>query len=94
MKIVPIREVGSGRTGTLTTSYKNIVEKIGKPNVTDMDDPDKVKASWGFKDEETGAEGFIWCYKYYGKPESCKSWSTDGDATLLKTLFGDAFETN
>ena len=87
MKIRPIKETGSSRTGTLNTSYSNIVAKLGEPNVTDMDDEDKVPASWGFQDEETGRKGFIWAYKYYGNLHGCRSWSADGDASLLKELF-------
>jgi len=52
-----------------------------------MDDADKVKASWGFKDSQ-GREGFIWSYKHYGKKETCKEWSVSGDKELLKELFG------
>jgi hypothetical protein len=92
MKITPIRETGSSRTGTLKADYKTIVEQVGEPNVTDMDDEDKVKASWGFKDEDTKKEGFIWCYHFYGNPENCDSWSTDGDETLLFRLFGEKFK--
>lgn len=93
MKIRPIKETGSSRTGTLNTSYSNIVAKLGEPNVTDMDDEDKVKASWGFKDKDSGKVAFIWCYKFYGNPEDCKSWSTDGNDTLLFRLFGPDFTT-
>jgi len=93
MKILPIRETGSGREGTLDNiSYAEIVEKIGKPNVTDMDDPDKVKASWGFKVGKK--KGFIWCYKHYGALKNCKTWSTDGDESLLKEIFGDKYLTD
>ena len=91
MKIVPIRETGDSRTGTLNADYNTIVKQVGEPNVTDMDDEDKVKASWGFKDKDTGKEGFIWSYRFYGSPEDCKSWSTDGDEVLMYKLFGTRF---
>lgn len=87
-KLTPIRETGGSRTGTLhDISYKKIVEKVGEPNVSDIDDPDKVKASWGFQDE-TGRKGFIWSYKYYGPIEECDYWSADGDADLMSEIFG------
>lgn len=86
MKLKPIRETGSSKTGGLGMTYKEIVEKVGEPNVTDMDDADKVKASWGFEDEK-GRKGFIWCYKHYGKPETCEMWSLDGDMNLLSEIF-------
>lgn len=88
LKLTPISECGGSRQGTLSASYKEIVEKIFKPNATKLDDPDKVKASWGFQDE-SGRKGFIWCYKHYGKKETCKEWSIDGDKNLLTELFGD-----
>lgn len=91
MKIVPIKETGGSRTGILNTDYDTIVKQVGKPNVTDMDDEVKVKASWGFKDEDSGKTGFIWCYKFYGNPEDCDYWSTDGDKDLLSKLFGPNF---
>jgi hypothetical protein len=86
--VQPIREVGGINTGTLYASYIEIVEKVGEPNVTDMDDAGRVKASWGFKDVQ-GRKGFIWCYKYYGPLNYCTEWSVDGDMDLLKELFGN-----
>jgi len=85
IKIIPIREIGGSREGTLEASYDDIVDKIGPPNVTDLDDANKVKASWGFKDEK-GRKGFIWCYKWYGNIYYCKSWSISG-TDLLNDLF-------
>ena len=88
MKVKPISKVGSSRTGGLSATYKEIVEKIFEPNVTELDDPDKVRASWGFEDEK-GRKAFIWCYKHYGKKKDCTHWSVDGDMSLLIDLFGD-----
>lgn len=87
MKIEGIREVGGSRQGTLGASYEEIVAVLGEPNCTDLDDEYKVKASWGFKDADTGREGFIWCYRFWGEPEQCTSWSIDGDKSLLGELF-------
>lgn len=86
MKIKPIRECGGGHHGSLNVSYDTIVAVLGEPNCTDLDDPEKVRASWGFEDER-GRQGFIWCYKYYGPLEACTRWSTDGDMGLLDELF-------
>lgn len=90
--IVQIRETGFSRTGTLHATYDEIVKAVGEPNVTDIDDPDKVKASWGFgRQNNPGSKGFIWCYNYYGNVKYCKSWSADGDPELLTELFGSKF---
>ena len=43
MKIVPIRETGASRTGTLNTDYNTIVKQIGEPNVTDLDNDSKTE---------------------------------------------------
>ena len=87
MTIIPIREVGSACMGHLSATYEEIVSVLSLPNVTDLDDPDKVKASWGFQDE-TGRKGFIWCYKQ-DDPIKCTNWSVDGDPDLelIEELF-------
>jgi len=87
LNLTPIRETGDSRNGTLHATYKEIVAKVGEPNVTDMDDQEKVKASWGFQDDK-GNKGFIWCYKWYGLLYTCKEWSIDG-FSLVKEIFGD-----
>jgi hypothetical protein len=85
MKLTPIREIGGGRKMTLNATYDQIVAVLGEPNVTDMYDPDKVKASWGFEDE-IGRTGFVWCYHHI-EPRLCKNWSVDGNMHLLRDLF-------
>ena len=70
-------------------NYKQIVAKVFKPNVTDLDDDSKVKASWGIIDEK-GRKAFIWSYKFYGNIKNCNSFSICGDFDLLKEIFGDA----
>lgn len=83
----PIEEVGDGRLTSVKGTYSEIQSLIGfAPNATHLDDPDKVLASWGFADD-SGRKGFIWCYKV--SPDSCSSWSADGDLDLLKEVFGD-----
>ena len=83
----PIRQTGSSRKFTVYATYKEICDLVGPPNVTDMDDPVKVKASWGFMDESTERMGFIWCYKV-SNPKKCDMWSADGYESLLRELFG------
>lgn len=87
LKVTPIRKTGGSKTGTLSASYDEIVAKVGLPNATDIDDPDKVAASWGFQDAE-GRKAFIWSYKV---PKSSLAdnqyWSTDGNKDLLNELF-------
>jgi hypothetical protein len=85
MVLTPNRETGGSRKYTVEATYNEIVKTIGfKDNVTDMDDDDKVKASWGFQDE-SGRQGFIWCYKQ--SKRSCTRWSAFGSLDLLKELF-------
>jgi hypothetical protein len=86
--MIPIRQKGSSRKFTIFATYQEICDAVGPPNVTDMDDPVKVKASWGFMDEGTARTGFVWCYKV-SNPRTCDMWSADGDASLLKELFGE-----
>jgi hypothetical protein len=88
IKLTPIAERGKSKQGDLKATYSDIVAKIFKPNATKLDDPRKVKASWGFADDK-GRKGFIWCYEFYGKRETCTEWSVDGDKDLLKELFGE-----
>ena len=90
MKLKPIAKIGSYRKGKLSVSFDEIVEKLFLPNATHLDDPIKVKASWGFEDEN-GRQGFIWCYQY-DDAEFCYEWSVDGDKSLFKELFGDEVE--
>ena len=91
MKLNDLQEVGSEKDGNLKVNYKEVVEKVFEPNVTELDDPDKVGASWGFKDDN-GREAFIWAYKFYGNIEDCNNFSVYGDRSLLKELFADGVE--
>lgn len=86
MKVEPIVEIGKSRTGTLHATWQEILKKCGPPNVTHLDDPNKVKASWAFQDS-SGRKAFIWCYKE-SRPKNCITWSTDGSKELLIELFG------
>ena len=85
--IFPIRKTGKWNVCRLTNiTYDELVNIIGfEPNVTDLDDSDKVKASWGFvyKGEECG----VWCYKYYGDPKNCHNWSFFGPKEIAEELF-------
>ena len=86
LKLFPIDKTGDSMTKRIETQYDNIVKVLGfEPNATHIDDPDKVSASWGFRDDQ-GREGFIWCYRYRN-PRHCESWSTYGDMDLIDELF-------
>lgn len=47
MKLNDIQKVGDSKEGDLNINYKEVVKKVFNPNVTELDDPDKVKAAWG-----------------------------------------------
>jgi hypothetical protein len=85
LKLSPIEKIGSKRTGSLVATYEDITDRLGEPNVTHLDDPDKVKASWGFQDQN-GREAFIWCYNQ-SDPIIVTIWSTNGDQSLLDDVF-------
>lgn len=87
MDIEPISQVAKSRTGTLVdVTYDEIVQRLGEPNDTNLDDPNKVTASWGFKDKYNN-KAFIWCMRQ--DPHTCTSWSIDGNKDLLGNLFGN-----
>lgn len=93
VELFPIQQTGGGRIGTVNLSYRDMEEAIGfPPNATDLDDPDKVKASWGFRDGE-GREAFAWCYRY-DRPEDCYEWSCCGSDALLLDVFGSAYHSS
>lgn len=84
--IVPNPEPGGSKTGSLVgITVEQINKVLGfKPNCED--DPSKVKYSWGFK---VGDKTFgVWDYK--GSAAS-GYFSTDGDHTVLRAIFGDKF---
>ena len=88
MKIEPILKVGDSWNSGITVSYDQILEVLGfEPNVTHLDDPSKVKASWGFTVD--GVRCGIWCYKYYGNPKKCTTWSFFGPKKIAEQLFGE-----
>lgn len=103
MKITPINEAGSCRTGTLTnTTVKEINEILGfEPNIED--DPDKVEHSWGFRVKWTTLEAKklntgnlrsncgIWDYK---GSHRVGQFSTYGDAVVFQKLFGNKFKSD
>lgn len=85
-KVFPINEIGPNNQGNIGATYQQIVNAVGfEDNVTDMDDPSKVKASWGFQDE-IGRKAFIWCYKFNGNKEDCNHWSIAGSKELLSDI--------
>jgi hypothetical protein len=82
MKIVPINKPGAHRTGEISGYAKVDIDKIlgFKPNV--LDDPDKVKYSWGFTVD--GVECGIWDYKGSYK---ARVYSTYGPDEVFAKLF-------
>jgi hypothetical protein len=85
MKIESILKVGDGYSCGIHTSYDQIVKVLGfKPNVTHLDDPDKVKASWGFT--VNGVRCGIWCYKERSV-KNCTRWSFYGPTEIAQMLF-------
>ncbi len=91
MKLNDLQEIGSGKEGNLKLNYKQVVEKVFEPNVTELDDLSKVDASWGFNDDN-GRKAFIWAYKFYGDKKDCNNFSVSGDRSLLKELFSDSVQ--
>jgi hypothetical protein len=88
MKIEQVFKTGDHWTVDINTTYDKIVEVLGfKPNVTHIDDSDKVKASWGFTVD--GIRCGIWCYKYPGNPVNCNHWSFFGPKEIAIELFGE-----
>lgn len=88
MKIEPVSKVGDHHETTIFVFYERIVKVLGfTPNVTHLDDPDKVKASWGFTVD--GVRCGIWCYKQSGGPKGCSEWSFFGPKEIADKLFGE-----
>ena len=89
MNIEPEYKVGSCRTALVHgLNYMQMREKIGfDPNVTHLDDPMKVDASWGMKVD--GRFCAIWSYKGSG---THSVWSAYGDHEKLAELFGPHFQ--
>lgn len=86
MQIEPVRKVGDFLTTRISATYDEIVDTLGfEPNVTDLDDPDKVKAAWGFTAD--GDRCGIWCYRV-NNPRMCTSWSFFGNVSTAQKLFG------
>ena len=88
-EIQPYNKTGSHKSWTLKTTYDHLINTLGEPNATHLDDPYKVKASWGFRDE-FGRKGFIWSYRV-DDPTTCESWSCYGSKELLQEIFGHVF---
>ena len=86
MNIMPVNIAGSHKTATIDgLSVKKITEILGfGPNV--LDDPDKVKYSWGFLVD--GVQCGVWDYKGSHK---VNVFSAYGDRIILKKVFGDEF---
>lgn len=87
MKIEPVLEAGDYFDCGVNVTYSRIIQVLGfAPNVTHLDDPSKVKASWGFAVD--GVRCGIWCYKQ-PSAKNCKSWSFFGPKEISQKLFGE-----
>lgn len=86
IEILPQHKSGPYKTHDLFVKYQTILDVIGfEPNTIDLDDPKKVKASWGFTAD--GADCAIWCYKHRGSAKSCLEWSFFGPKDIKERLF-------
>lgn len=83
MNIQPVDIPGSHRTGLLYNMTRDmIIEKLGfEPNV--VDDPDKVKDSWGFTVD--GKPFGIWDWK---GSQLIGHYSFYGDKQTMTEIFG------
>lgn len=87
--IEPILKLEKKARGRVRGSYNTIVKKLGEPNVTQLDDPLHVNASWAFKDDQD-REAFVW--GLYTLPENEMYFQAGGDPFLLQKVFGHSFE--
>jgi hypothetical protein len=83
LKIVPVSHVSSYKTGRIVGLTKAEIDALlgFKPNM--VDDPSKVKHSWGFKVK--GNDCAIWDWKGSHK---LKEWSAYGPETVMRAIFG------
>lgn len=78
--IIPDNNIRSSKTATLTdTTYDEIINLLGNPNVND--DESKVRWSWGFRYKD--AEMAIWDWKGSG---DYHEWSIYGPRYLWYEL--------
>jgi hypothetical protein len=83
LKIVPVSNVASHKTGSIVGLTKAQIDAIlgFKPNVDD--DVSKVKYSWGFNVQ--GNNCAVWDWKGSHK---FKEWSAYGPESVLRAVFG------
>ena len=87
MRLTPLHQIGSECLTRLNANYQQLLDVLGPANATDLDDEDKVGASWGFTDEQ-GRAAFVWAYGFPGAAAiTCRRWSTGGNLELLEQLF-------
>jgi len=86
LKIVPVSDVASHKTGRIVGLSKAEIDRIlgFKPNVAD--DPGKVKHSWGFNVQ--GNDCAVWDWKGSHK---LKEWSAYGPDSVLREVFGTSY---
>jgi hypothetical protein len=73
--IQPTNDInGTCLQGYITIKYSEIVEVLGKPQMTDCD---KITAEWSFKAYD-GLVFTIYDYKTYGTPKGVYNWHIGG----------------
>ena len=78
-------QTGSYFQFQVLTTYDQIQEQLGKPNIAD--DTSKVRVSWAVRHQD-GRKLAIWDYNQFKIPlENIMSWNAWGDITLASDLF-------
>jgi hypothetical protein len=87
MRIVPVSDVASHKTGRIVGLTKAQIDKVlgFEPNVDD--DPYKVKYSWAFN--AGGRDCAIWDWKGSHK---LREFSAYGPKEVLSKLFGTSYQ--
>jgi len=88
MYIKPLRKLTKNKRGTIKSTYKKLIGILGEPNVTDLDDPTQVSASWGFIDDQE-REAFVW--GHHPNEDVELFWNCGGDPFVLQKLFPHTF---
>tara|TARA_R110000772_G_scaffold97658_2_gene197021 strand:+ start:242 stop:538 length:297 start_codon:yes stop_codon:yes gene_type:complete len=84
--IVKDDTVMSWKTGTLEgVTYDDLIVTLGEPNL--LDDPGKVRWSWGFKVLPSVSPMALWDWKGSGDRDT---WSIYGNCDTWRKLFPEA----
>ena len=90
-EIRPVSKTGDSCSFRVKTSFREIINVLGfEPNVTEMDDTDKVSASWGFEVYDDDIDQWIRCGVWnYRSSIYTNSWSFFGPRWVAEKLFGE-----